>query len=83
MYNDEKVSPEYLSCRYSNTKPKLRKKFLGEPKHVINYFFYVAEEIRVIMSKMGIKKFNDLIGKTDRLSFDKTLTSWKTKGLDF
>ena len=63
--------------------PILRKKFLGEPKHVINYFFYVAEEIRVIMSKMGIKKFNDLIGKTDRLSFDKSLTSWKTKGLDF
>ena len=63
--------------------PILRKKFLGEPKHVIKYFFYVAEEIRAIMSKMGIKKFNDLIGKTDRLSFDKTLTSWKTKGLDF
>ena len=63
--------------------PILRKKFFGEPKHVINYFFYVAEEIRVIMSKMGIKKFNDLIGKTERLSFDKSLTSWKTKGLDF
>ncbi len=63
--------------------PILRKKFLGEPKHVINFFFYVAEEIRQIMAKMGIKKFNDLIGKTERLSFDKSLTSWKTKGLDF
>ena len=63
--------------------PELRKKFLGKPKHVINYFFYVAEEIREIMSKMGVKKFNDLIGKTEMLSVDKSLTSWKTKGLDF
>ena len=63
--------------------PELRKKFLGKPKHVINYFFYVAEEVRLIMSKMGIRKFNDLIGKTDKLSFNKSLASWKTKGLNF
>ena len=63
--------------------PELRKKFLGKPKHVINYFFYVADEVRLIMSKMGIRKFNDLIGKTDKLSFNKSLTSWKTKGLNF
>ena len=63
--------------------PVLRKKFAGKPEHVINYFFYVAEEIRQIMAKMGIKKFNDLIGRTEKLSFNKTLTSWKTKGLNF
>ena len=44
----------------SNTNPVLRKKFLGKPKHVITYHFYVAEEIREIMAKMGIKKFSEL-----------------------
>jgi glutamate synthase (NADPH/NADH) large chain len=63
--------------------PVLRKKFAGKPEHVIKYFFYVAEEIRQIMAKMGIKKFSDLIGRTERLSFNKSLTSWKTKGLNF
>ena len=63
--------------------PVLRKKFLGKPKHVINYFFYVAEEIREIMSKMGIKKFSELIGRSEKLSFNKSLASWKTQGLNF
>ena len=61
----------------------LRKKFLGKPKHVINYFFYVAEEIREIMAKMGIKKFSELIGRSEKLSFNKSLASWKTQGLNF
>ena len=46
---------------------ELRKKFTGQPEHLINYLFMVAEEAREIMAALGIKKFNDLIGRTDLL----------------
>ncbi len=63
--------------------PELRKKFTGTPDQVIKYFFYVAEEIRQILASMGIKRFNDIIGRSDKLSFDKEVAFWKTKNLDF
>lgn len=47
--------------------PILRKKFTGQPEHVINYFFLVAEEIRELMAKMGFRKFDELIGRADKL----------------
>lgn len=47
--------------------PILRKKFVGQPEHVINYFFLVAEEIREIMAKLGCRKFEELVGRTDKL----------------
>ena len=47
--------------------PVLRRKFEGKPEHVVNYFFFVAEEARELMAKLGVRKFNDLIGRTDLL----------------
>lgn len=47
--------------------PELRKKFDGQPEHVINYFFLMAEEIREYMAKLGFRTFNELVGHTDRL----------------
>ncbi|ANK80219.1 MAG: glutamate synthase subunit alpha [Rhizobiales bacterium NRL2] len=63
--------------------PELRKKFTGAPEHVINYFFYVAEEVREIMARLGIRKFDDLIGRTDLLDKKKAIDHWKARGLDF
>jgi glutamate synthase (NADPH/NADH) large chain len=63
--------------------PVLRKRFRGQPEHVINYFFFVAEEVREIMAKLGIRKVNDLIGRTDLLDMKKGIVHWKAKGLDF
>ena len=63
--------------------PVLRRKFQGKPEHVINYFFFVAEEIRELMAKLGIRKFNDLIGRSDLLDTRKGIAHWKAKGLDF
>ncbi len=63
--------------------PVLRKKFTGKPEHVINYFFFVAEEIRALMAKLGIRKFNDLIGRSDLLDMRKGIEHWKARGLDF
>jgi len=63
--------------------PVLRRKFQGKPEHVINYFFFVAEEIRELMAKLGIRKFNDLIGRPDLLDMKKGIAHWKAKGLDF
>jgi glutamate synthase (NADPH/NADH) large chain len=63
--------------------PALRKKFTGQPEHVVNYFFFVAEEVRELMAEMGIRKFDDLIGRSDLLDMRKGITHWKAKGLDF
>ncbi len=63
--------------------PVLRRKFTGKPEHVINYFFFVAEEIRGLMAQLGIRKFNDLIGRADLLDMRKGIEHWKARGLDF
>jgi glutamate synthase (NADPH) large chain len=63
--------------------PVLRAKFSGKPEHVVNYFFFVAEEVRGIMAQLGIKKFDDLIGHAELLDTQKSISHWKAKGLDF
>ncbi|MNU48485.1 Ferredoxin-dependent glutamate synthase 1 [compost metagenome] len=63
--------------------PVLRKKFSGKPEHVVNYFFFVAEEVRQIMAQLGIRKFDDLIGRADLLDMRKGIEHWKASGLDF
>ncbi|MFY9514561.1 MAG: glutamate synthase-related protein [Rubrivivax sp.] len=63
--------------------PVLRKKFAGKPEHVVNYFFFVAEEARQIMAQLGIRKFDELIGRADLLDTKKGVEHWKAKGLDF
>ena len=63
--------------------PILRKKFSGKPEHVVNYFFFVAEEVRSIMAQLGITHFDELIGRSDLLDARKGLSHWKAQGLDF
>jgi glutamate synthase (NADPH/NADH) large chain/glutamate synthase (ferredoxin) len=63
--------------------PSLRKKFSGKPEHVVNYFFFIAEEVRQIMAQLGIKKFDDMIGRADLLDTRKGIEHWKSSGLDF
>ena len=61
---------------------ELRKKFTGTPDHVINYFFFVAEEIREYMAQMGFRTFEEMVGRADKLKTRKAIEHWKTKGLD-
>jgi glutamate synthase (NADPH/NADH) large chain len=63
--------------------PVLRRRFSGQPEHVINYFFFVAEEARRLMAEMGIRRFDDLIGRADLLDMRKGIEHWKARGLDF
>ena len=63
--------------------PELRKKFKGQPEHVVNFFFFIAEEVREIMAALGMRKLGDLIGRTDLLDMKKGIEHWKAKGLDF
>ena len=63
--------------------PELRKKFTGQPEHVVNYFFFVAEEVREYMAQIGIRKFDDLIGRSELLNAKHVIAHWKAKGLDF
>ncbi|NCV08764.1 MAG: glutamate synthase subunit alpha, partial [Actinobacteria bacterium] len=63
--------------------PELRKRFTGQPEHVVNYFFFVAEEVRELMASLGIRKFDDLIGRADLLDTQAGIEHWKIHGLDF
>lgn len=63
--------------------PELRKKFQGKPEHVVNFFFFIAEEVREIMAQLGIRKFDDLIGRADLLDMRSGVEHWKAQGLDF
>jgi glutamate synthase (NADPH) large chain len=63
--------------------PVLRAKFQGKPEHVVNYFFFVAEEVREIMAQLGIRSFDQLIGRSDLLDMKKGISHWKAQGLDF
>ena len=62
--------------------PVLRKRFTGQPEHVINYFFFVAEELREIMAGLGFKTVNEMIGRVDKLNMTKAISHWKAKGVD-
>jgi glutamate synthase (NADPH) large chain len=63
--------------------PLLRKKFTGKPEHVVNYFFFVAEEARQLMAQLGIRSYEELIGRVDLLDKSKAISHWKAQGLDF
>jgi len=63
--------------------PVLRAKFSGKPEYVVNYFFFVAEEARQLMAQLGIRTYDELIGRVDLLDKSKAITHWKAKGLDF
>ncbi|MEI8394583.1 MAG: glutamate synthase large subunit [Rhodospirillaceae bacterium] len=63
--------------------PELRRRFAGQPEHVINYFFFVAEEVRQLMAELGFRKFSDMIGQSDRLDIRRAIEHWKARGLDY
>jgi glutamate synthase (NADPH/NADH) large chain len=62
--------------------PELRKRFKGTPEHVINYFFFVAEELRVIMAELGFKTLEEMVGRVDMLDMRRVQRHWKAEGVD-
>jgi glutamate synthase domain-containing protein 2/glutamate synthase domain-containing protein 1/glutamate synthase domain-containing protein 3 len=62
--------------------PVLRARFTGQPEHVINYFFFVAEEVRELMARLGFRKFSEMIGRVDKLDMVRAIEHWKAKGID-
>src|SRR5438876_6003279 len=63
--------------------PQLRRKFEGKPEHVVNYFFFVAEEVRELMAQLGVRRLDELIGRTELLDMRPGIQHWKARGLDF
>jgi glutamate synthase (NADPH) large chain len=62
--------------------PVLRKKFTGQPEHVINFFFFIAEEVRELMAKLGFRTFSEMVGQVGRLDIRRAVEHWKAKGVD-
>ncbi len=63
--------------------PELRKKFSGKADYVVNYFRFVAQEVRELMAELGFRKFDDMIGRSEYLEVSTAINHWKTQGLDF
>lgn len=63
--------------------PELRKRFTGQPEHVVNYFFMIAEDVRRWMAKLGFRRIEEMVGRSDKLDMQRALSHWKTEGLDF
>ncbi len=63
--------------------PVLRRRFQGRPEHVVNFFFFVAEEVRALMAQLGFRRFDEMIGRVDLLDMRKGVAHWKARGLDF
>jgi glutamate synthase (NADPH/NADH) large chain len=62
--------------------PVLRKKFAGKPEHVINFFFFIAEEVRELMAKLGFRTFSEMVGQVGKLDMRRAVEHWKAKGID-
>ncbi len=62
--------------------PELRKKFTGKPEYVVNFMFYIAEEVREYMAAMGFRTFNEMIGQTDKIIPRRPYDHWKARGID-
>ena len=62
--------------------PELRRRFKGQPEHVVNFFFFVAEEVRRIMARLGIARFEELTGRVDLLEADEAIEQWQARGID-
>ena len=63
--------------------PVLRRRFSGQPEHVVNYFFFVAEEVRTLMAELGFRTFDEMIGRSDLIDMRQGVEHWKARGLDF
>jgi glutamate synthase domain-containing protein 2/glutamate synthase domain-containing protein 3 len=62
--------------------PELRKRFTGTPEHVVNFFFFVAEEIRQLMAELGFRTFEEMVGRSDKLVAREGIEHWKASGVD-
>ena len=62
--------------------PELRKRFAGQPGHLVNYFYFVAEELREIMAELGFRTVAEMVGRVDRLETRKAVDHWKASGID-
>ena len=62
--------------------PELRKRFAGKPEHVVNFFFFLAEEVRALMARLGVARFDDLVGRVDLLDVEEALADWRERGID-
>jgi glutamate synthase (NADPH/NADH) large chain len=66
----------------ASQNPVLRARFTGQPEHVINYFFFVAEELRAIMAEMGFRTLQEMIGRVDKIDMNRAIRHWKAEGID-
>ena len=83
LHHDAQMPSQHLPGRRRHPGPGAARAFQGKPEHVINYFFFVAEEVREYMAALGFRTFAEMIGQTEILDKSQAIDHWKAKGLDF
>jgi glutamate synthase (NADPH/NADH) large chain len=73
LHHDAQVPPQHLPGGRRHAGPGAARRFTGQPEHVINYFFFVAEELRAIMAEMGFRTVAEMVGRVDRLDMKKAI----------
>src|SRR5438093_3693369 len=63
--------------------PELRKRFMGDPSHVVNFMYFIAQEVRELMAQLGFRTINEMVGHTECIEMREAVDHWKARGLDF
>ena len=82
MRDDEEVSSQHLPVGIATQDPELRARFSGQPEHVVNYFFFIAEEVRELLARLGFRTMDEMIGRTDLLRALPASDNAKANALD-
>ena len=82
LHHDAQVSPEYLLGGHRHAGPGLAPALLGQPEHVINFFFYLAEQVRTTWRRWASAPLNEMVGRVDMLDARAAVDHWKARGID-
>ena len=74
--------PQYMSVGITTQNPELRKKFKRKPEHVVNFMYFIAQELREIMAKLGFRTVDEMVGQVDKLDHNTAIEHYKSKGID-
>ena len=82
LHHAAQVPPEYLLGRHCDARSRTAQEVSGEPEHVINFFFFVAEQVRQYMAELGFRKVDEMVGRVDKLDVQPAVDHWKARGID-
>ena len=82
LRHDARLPPRHLPVGVATQNPELRKRFTGKPEFVVNFFEFIAQEVREYLAELGYRSLDEIIGRRELLDVDRAVEHWKATGLD-